>query len=114
MEPDFAFRWERVEAFFREKFGKPQTTEAILFLIGMRELGSAPREFTKEEKRDLMHMALCRLLSQMGFYELEYVDAEGWAHWRELKPLPHTDIFSQEHLLRTLIVEYFETEAILV
>lgn len=112
MEPDFASRWERVEAFIRQRFGKPQTLEAILFLVGVRELGSAPREFSKEEKQDLMHMALCRLLSQIGYYELESVDPDGWAHWKPAKTLPYTDVLSQEHLLRTLIVDYFEQEGI--
>ena len=96
----------------RKQFGKEMTMESILFLIGVRELGSGPREFTKEQKVDLMHIALCRLLSQSGYYELKGQDQEGWPHWELVKPLPSTDVFSQEFLLKEHILEYFEEEEI--
>ncbi len=96
----------------RTQFGKEMTMESILFLIGVRELGSGPREFTKEQKVDLMHIALCRLLSQSGYYELKGQDQEGWPHWELVKPLPSTDVFSQEFLLKEHILEYFEEEEI--
>ena len=96
----------------RTQVGKEMTMESILFLIGVRELGSGPREFTKEQKVDLMHIALCRLLSQSGYYELKGQDQEGWPHWELVKPLPSTDVFSQEFLLKEHILEYFEEEEI--
>lgn len=113
MELDHTTRWRQLNARLAEQFGKTMTTESILFLIGVRELGAGPREFSKEEKVDLMHIALCRLLSQSGYYELEHIDQDGWPHWKLLKPLPHTDMFSQEHLLREHILSYFESEGLL-
>lgn len=95
------------------QFGQRMNLESIIFLIGMRELGIGPRDFTKEEKVDLMHIAICRLLSQSGYYELTHLDQDGWPHWKLLKPLPHTDMLSQEHLLREHIIAYFEAEDIL-
>ena len=88
------------------------TLESILFLIGMRELGEVRKSYTKEEKVDLMHIAICRLFSQSGYYRLSHRDQEGWPHWELLKPLPHTDIFSQEYLLKEHILAYFEGEEI--
>lgn len=107
-------RWEALEAKLEEYFEREMTMESILFMIGIRELGSKPRPFTKEEKVDLMHIAICRLLAKSGYYKLEYMDQEGWPHWQLLKPLPHTDMFSQEHLLREHVLTYFDEENVFV
>jgi hypothetical protein len=112
MQQDHTTRWKQLEDKLRERFGKKLNLEAILFLIGVRELGSSPRDFSKEEKLDLMHIAICRLLSQSGYYELSHLDQEGWPHWELVKPLPHQDMFSQVHLLREHILTYFEEEQI--
>jgi hypothetical protein len=70
---DFEQRWINVEFFIRERFGKKPDIEAILYLIGINELGAFPEEknFTKEQKQDLMHIAVCKLLSQVGIYVLD-------------------------------------------
>lgn len=112
MDSDLNYRWRQLERKLADHFGKPMTMEAILFLIGVRELGTRPRPFTKEEKVDLMHIAVCRLLSQSGYYQLTHLDQEGWPHWELVKPLPHADIFSQEHLLREHVLTYFEGEGV--
>ncbi len=112
MELDHTSRWRILEKKLRDRFGKTLNMEAILFLIGIRELGSNPREFTKEEKLDLMHIAICKLLSQSGYYELDHLDQDGWPHWKLVKPLPHQDMFSQVHLLREHVLTYFEEEQI--
>ncbi len=106
--------WADVELKLMEQFGKKLSLESILFLIGLRELGASPnKNFTKEQKVDLMHIAICRLLSQSGYYELSHLDQEGWPHWTLLKPLPNQDMFSQEYLLREHILTYFEEEGLL-
>lgn len=113
MEHNPTDRWKQLEQQLEARFGKQLSMEAILFLIGVRELGSPPRTFNKEEKVDLMHIAICRLLAQSGYYKLSHVDQEGWPHWEPVKPLPHTDIFSQEHILRQHVLVYFEEEGLL-
>ena len=112
MQQDLETSWKLLERKLKDLFGKEMTIEAILFLIGVRELGSQPREFSKEEKQDLMHIAICRLLSQSGYYRLSHLDQEGWPHWELLKPLPHADMFTQEHVLKEHILAYFEMEEI--
>ncbi|MEM9983482.1 MAG: hypothetical protein AAF804_00165 [Bacteroidota bacterium] len=112
MELDLQTRWAMLEQRLQQQFKKKLNVEAILFLIGVRELGSGPKEFTKEQKVDLMHIAICRLLSQSGYYELSYLDQDGWPHWELVKPLPSTDVFSQEFLLKEHILNYFEEEDI--
>jgi hypothetical protein len=100
-------RWARLEEILKDHFGKKPNLESILFLVGMREIGSGPREFTKEEKVDLMHIAICRVLSPSGYYQLDFVDQEGWPHWKETAPLPNVDLISQEILLKSHIIDYF-------
>lgn len=82
--------------------------KVILFLIGVQELGKGPRKFSKRQKEELMHIANCRLFSEMGFYELEGLDQDGWPHWKKIKPIPNYTILEQEMILKSLIVSYFE------
>lgn len=89
---------------------KPVDLKSVLFLIGVQELGKGVKEFSKEEKRDLMHIAICKVLSFSGFYELEGLDETGWPHWKIKKKLPHFDILEQEKLLKMHVIEYFENE----
>ncbi|MFM2224979.1 MAG: hypothetical protein RJA07_1181 [Bacteroidota bacterium] len=101
------FEWGKLTEKLRTQFDKKPDVDALLFLIGIRELGSMPRVFTKEEKQDLMHIATCKLLSRQGFYELEFCDQQGWPHWKAIKPLPSLTMNEQETLLKENIIEYF-------
>jgi hypothetical protein len=89
---------------------KPKDLNGVLFIIGMQELGKGAKRFSKEEKQDLMHIAICKVLSLSGYYELEGQDAEGWPHWKMVKKLPHFDLLEQEKLLKMHVLEYFEKE----
>jgi hypothetical protein len=84
--------------------------EAILFLIGMNEYsGRIPKiKFSKEQKQDLMHVAVCSLLSRGGYYAFEGYDEEGWPHFREVKKVESDSLGGQEALLKEYILEYFE------
>jgi hypothetical protein len=82
--------------------------KVILFLIGVQELGKGARKFSKRQKEELMHIANCRLFSEMGFYELEGIDQDGWPHWRRMKPIPNYTILEQELIIKSLIVSYFQ------
>lgn len=105
---DLQQRWWKLEAKLVERFGKKPDLETILFLIGIQEFGQLKEKFTKEQKQDLMHVAVCSLLSQSGYYELEGVDAEGWPHFKQLKPMPEMDTFTQENFLKDHILLYFD------
>src|SRR4030095_2087631 len=89
---------------------KPKDLNAVLFLIGVQELGKGNKSFSKEEKQDLMHIGICKVLSLSGYYELEGLDEDGWPHWKMLKKLPHFDLLEQERLLKMHVIEYFEKE----
>lgn len=89
---------------------KPKDLNGVLFLIGVQELGKGKHVFSKEEKQDLMHIGICKVLSLAGYYELQGSDKDGWPHWKLIKKLPHFDLLEQEKLLKIHVIEYFEKE----
>lgn len=105
---DLQQRWWNLEAGLVKRFGKKPDMEAILFLIGMQETGFIKEKITKEQKQDLMHVAVCSLLSPSGYYELERKDDEGWPHFKQLKPMPEMNRIEQENFLKDHILLYFQ------
>lgn len=108
MQDDIQTRWWSLEEKLMQRFEKKPDLEAILFLIGMQEFGEIRQKFTKEQKQDLMHIAVCSLLAQSGYYELEKIDSDGWPHYRQLKPMPEMNMIEQEFFLKDHILLYFQ------
>jgi hypothetical protein len=107
---NFEQRWIDTEAMLKERFGKVPDMEGILFLIGVNELGMMPeKKFTKEQKQDLMHIAVCTLLSQVGYYEYVGRDDQGWPHFNDLQPIEVKGLGDQERLLKECVIRYFES-----
>lgn len=105
----FDQRWLQVQNMIRERFGKMPDLDGVLFLIGINELGRTDLQtFTKEQKQDLMHIAVCTLLVQLGYYSFAGRDADGWPHFHELEPMTIADRKGQEMLLKECIIRYFE------
>lgn len=108
---DFERKWNALMLYLTKIIGKrPKDLNGVLFLIGVQELGQGNKIFTKEEKQDLMHIGICKVLSLLGYYQLEGLDNDGWPHWKLVKKLPHFDLLEQEKLLRIHVLEYFEKE----
>lgn len=107
-QDDIQQRWWNLEAKLVERFGKKPDMEAILFLIGIQEFGHIKEKFTKEQKQDLMHVAVCSLLSKSGYYELEGIDKDGWPHFKQLKAMPAMSLPEQENFLKDHVLLYFE------
>ena len=108
---DHARQWNALQLHLERQIGKkPKDLNAVLFIIGIHELGRGPKRFSKEEKQDLMHIAICKVLSLSGYYQLEGLDQEGWPHWKLIRKLPHFDLLEQEKLLKMHVIEYFEKE----
>jgi hypothetical protein len=105
---DLQSRWWQLEEKLMDRFGKKPDLEAVLFLIGIQEFGQIREKFTKEQKQDLMHVAVCSLLSQSGFYELEGHDEEGWPHFKQLKALPELSMMEQENFIKDHVLLYFK------
>jgi len=113
LKDDLQARWWTLEAKLVERFEKKPDVETILFLIGIQELGSTNTKFTKEQKQDLMHIAVCTVLAPSGYYGLEGKDSEGWPHFRQLKSMPTMNAFEQENFLKDHILLYFDNNEFL-
>lgn len=101
-------KWLALRKKLKDQFGKAPDLNAILFLIGIRELGQYKPKFSKEEKQDLMHIATCSILSQSGYYEIDGQDQDGWPHWVAKKNLPLMTLSEQEDFLKDHVLRYFE------
>ncbi len=102
-------RWDLLLQKLSEQFadGAPLELDAVIYLVGVQELGQIHRRFKKDEKIELMHIAICRLLEPYGYYEFEYFDADGWPHYRLMEPLPLLKSGEQTVLMKEAIVGYF-------
>ena len=102
-------RWEKLVDILSNQFsqGEDLDLDSIIFLIGVQEFGKFNREFKKDEKVNLMHIAICRLLTPYGFYEFDYVDEEGWPHYQVKEQLPPLKAGEQSVLMKEAIVNYF-------
>ena len=108
-EWELDFEWLKVRHIVKAATKRKElpNLNGVLFLIGLQELGRFQDAFSKEEKQDLMHIAVCRLLSQDGYYRFLGRDEEGWPHYEILKPLRTKGVKEQERLLKEKAVDYF-------
>jgi len=102
-------RWEQLVNILSNQFsqGEDLDLDAIIYLIGVQELGKVHRTYEKDEKLNLMHIAICRLLEPYGFYEFEFFDEDGWPHYKVKEELPALKAGEQSVLMKEAIVNYF-------
>ena len=109
MNPEFQHVINRLSP----QFGEDIDIQAVLFLIGLQELGQGRMKLSKNEKLDVMHIAICTLLTPYGYYEYKGLDEEGWPHWQANEKLPPLKPIQQEVLMKEAIVEYFKTHQLI-
>lgn len=88
--------------------GDELNLDGIIYLIGVQELGQGNRKFKKDEKVNLMHIAICKLLEPYGYYEFDFFDEDSWPHYKILTELPNLKPGEQTLLMKEAIVHYFE------
>lgn len=81
--------------------------EGLLFLIGVQEFGRFG-DFSKEEKEDLMHIAVCTLMGNAGYYEFQGRDKDDWPHFTRSEKVMPEGLEVQEKILKQQILKYFE------
>ena len=81
--------------------------DSIIFLIGLQELGQFQKKFNKQKKLEVIHIAVCKLLSDYGYYEFDYTDNDGWPHYKLIKKLPNLKAGEQTILMKKAIINYF-------
>jgi len=102
-------RWNDLVEKLTNQFAEGDTLDldAIIYLIGVQELGQIHKTFKKDEKVNLMHIAICRLLEPYGYYEFDYFDDDGWPHYKFKEELPVLKAGEQTILMKEAIVNYF-------
>lgn len=103
-------RWEFIVEQLSKTFadGEKLDLEAIIYLIGIQELGKIKSKYKKDEKVNLMHIAICKLLEPYGYYKFDYTDSDGWPHYSLVEQLPPLKAGEQSILMKEAIVQYFE------
>ena len=102
--------WTNLQKKFVERFGNEMDYDAILFLIGLQELGKIHHPYKKDEKLEVMHIAICTHMEPYGFYEYKGRDEDGWPHWELKENLPFIEPKQQNNLMTDAIIEYFKRE----
>ena len=102
-------RWKNVVDKLSAQFsdGDPLDLDAIIYLVGIQELGQYDKKYKKDEKLNLMHIAICRLLEPYGYYKFDFFDDEGWPHYTVVEELPALKAGEQSVLMKEAIVGYF-------
>lgn len=102
-------RWEQLVEKISNKFadGERLDLEAIIYLIGIQELGRIKKKYKKDDKINLMHIAICRLLEPYGYYAFDHFDEDGWPHYTVKEQLPALKAGEQSVLMKEAIVNYF-------
>ena len=106
--------WKKIEQFFEDNFQteKNPPIETLLFLIGLQELGSGQQKYTKEDKVNLIHIAVCRLLEPFGYYKFTHYE-DGWPQFEKMEELPELRPNEQSLLMKKAIIQYFQEEELI-
>jgi|SRR5690554_5226893 len=108
MEIEFEKKWVKVKKLLDERFDNDMDVQAILFVIGLQELGVSVTKLNKDQKIDVMHIAVCAILEPYGYYEYEGRDKDDWPHWVATKKLPRLSQLEQERLIKESIISYLK------
>jgi len=107
VDSELRSKWEILKVQLEEQFNASLDLDGIIFLVGVQELGQGYVELNKDEKIDIMHIAICTLLSKYGYYKYKGKDEDGWPHWERNKKLPPLSSDEQEELVKKAILNYF-------
>ncbi len=106
MDFEFEKEWQETLKKVESTFGEGLDLQAVLFLIGVQELGQGYRNFKKDEKVELLHIAICTLLQDYGYYEFIGRDEDDWPHFKRVKDLPQLPPNEQDLMMRKAVVNY--------
>jgi hypothetical protein len=102
--------WKQLVEKLNKRFESDLDLQGIIFLIGLQELGLGFKKYKKDEKVNIMHIAICSLLEPYGYYEFEGKDQDGWPHYKTKENLPFLKPGEQVELMKRAILDYFDKE----
>lgn len=104
--------WRETVAIASKHFGEDLDMQSIIFVLGLQELNKGYIDLTKDQKLEVMHIAVCTLLEPYGYYEFMGRDEDGWPHFEKRDELPSLSESEQEDLMREAIIDYFKDTAV--
>jgi len=109
LSSDLKTKWNNLKTKLSVDFSDNEIIDldSIIFLIGLQELGQFQKRFNKQKKIEVIHIAVCKLLSDYGYYEFDYTDNDGWPHYKLIKKLPNLKAGEQTILMKKAIINYF-------
>ena len=99
-------KWEALIERLEKQFLDEVSLKGILYLIGIQELNFGLKQFKREKKINVLHVATCKLLSNYGYYKFDSIDKDGWPHYTEIKALQNLSEKDQEILIKKAILNY--------
>lgn len=100
-------QWKELLKSLNSQFDGELDLQAVLFLIGVQELGKGKVKYSKDQKLELMHIAICTLLEPFGYYNFAGHDQDGFPHWELNEQLPPLSPGQQMALMKESILDYF-------
>ena len=110
MDFEFEKKWRDLLVDVSKNMDEPLDMQSLIFMIGVQELNQGFVKLSKDQKLDIMHIAICTLMEPYGFYEYTGHDDDGWPHFRLVKELPVLKPDEQETFMKKAIIEYFQEE----
>ena len=103
---DLDKKWSRLLEKLESEFQQEMTLKGVLYLIGVQELNLGIKQYKREEKVNVLHVAVCKILTPFGFYKFEKIDVDGWPHYIELKAIKSLSEKEQELLMKEAVLKY--------
>jgi len=110
MDFEFEKKWRDLLTEVSKNMDEPLDIQSLIFMIGVQELNQGFVKLSKDQKLDVMHIAICTLMEPYGFYEYTGHDDDGWPHFKLVKELPVLKPDEQETFMKKAILEYFDKE----
>ena len=108
MENDLEVKFKELQNKLSIQFDGDLDVQGIIYLVGVKELGQGPKKYSKKEKMDLMHVAVCAILEPYGYFEYIGKDKDGWLHFEDKQKLPQLSNSQQLKLIKQGLIDYFE------
>ncbi|WP_185877061.1 hypothetical protein [Blattabacterium cuenoti] len=108
--------WNKVILYIKNNFYIKEKIDiiGIIYLIGVQELGKGKNGFlNREDKINILHIAICRILEPFGYYSYLGKDKEGWPHYILKSKIPFFNRNEQLFLIKKAIIRYMNEENII-
>lgn len=103
---DLDKKWNQLLDKLEEQFNQEMTLKGVLYLIGVQELNLGIKQYDRHEKVNVLHVAICKILTPFGFYKFNRIDEDGWPHYTELKAIKNLSESEQELLMKEAVLKY--------